>query len=127
MHSFIDEELMIIQKNFSTFIPVQNVTGVDLASILLETLKTLSLNLDKIHGEGYDRAATIGGFRGVQAIVRKIYPKTLYTHYIAHSLNFCLSNASKTQDIRHAFGIVLECCKFFYYSAKRTSRKSYRT
>lgn len=112
---------MTIQKNILAFIPVQDITGVGLASTLQEKLKILGLNLEKMRGQGYDGAATISGaFNGVQAIVRKKYPKTLYTHCISHSLNLYLSDASKIQDIRNAFGIVSECCAFFYYSTKRT-------
>ncbi|KAF0702443.1 52 kDa repressor of the inhibitor of the protein kinase-like, partial [Aphis craccivora] len=118
---YLDEESMIVRENFLAFIPVQDVTGEGLANTLLETLKNLGLNLEKMRGQGYDGAATMSGaFNGVQAIVRKKYPKALYTHCISHSLNLCLSDASTAQDIRNAFGTVSECCAFFHYSAKRT-------
>ncbi|XP_050066583.1 52 kDa repressor of the inhibitor of the protein kinase-like [Aphis gossypii] len=118
---YLDEESMIVRENFSAFIPVQDVTGEGLTNTLLETLKNLRLNLEKMRGQGYDGAATMSGaFNGVQVIVRKKYPKALYTHCISHSLNLCLSDASKAQDIRNAFGTVSECCAFFHYSAKRT-------
>jgi len=114
---------MIIRENFLAFIPVQDVTGVGLACTLLETLKTIGfiINLEKMRGQGYDGEATMSGaFNDVQAVFLKKYPKALYTHCISHSLNLCLSDASKTQDIRNAFGTVSECCAFFHYSAKRT-------
>ncbi|KAL4125945.1 hypothetical protein QTP88_010182 [Uroleucon formosanum] len=44
-----------------------------------------------------------GRFRGVQAIIKNMYPKALYTHCVSHSLNLCLSDATKSQDIRNAF------------------------
>jgi len=46
-------------------------------------------------------ASMSGNFRGVQAIVKKSYPKALYTHCVSHSLNLCLSDAAKTQAIRN--------------------------
>lgn len=118
---YLDEECMTIREDFLAFIPVQDVTDVGLANVLQEQLKILGLNLRKMRGRGYDGAATMSDeFRGVQAIVREKYPKALYTHYISHSLNLCLSDAAKIQDIRNAFGVVSECCAFFHYSAKRT-------
>ena len=59
---------MIVRENFLVFIPVQDVTGEGLANTLLETLKNLGLNLEKVRGQGYDGAATMSGaFNGVQA------------------------------------------------------------
>ena len=71
---------------------------------------------------GLRRAAAIRGrFRSVQAIIKDMYPKALYTHCASHSLNLCLSDATKCQDIRNAFGIISECRSFFNGSAKRTT------
>jgi hypothetical protein len=80
------------------------------------------LDWDKLRGQGYDGAATMSGnFCGVHAIVKKSYPKALYTHYVAHSLNLCLSDAAKTQAIRNSLSIISDCCAFFHSSAKRTT------
>jgi len=62
-----------------------------------------------------------GRFRGVQAIIKDMYPKALYTYCVSHSLNLCLSDATKSQDIRNAFGIISECCTFFNSLEKRTT------
>ncbi|XP_025424682.1 zinc finger MYM-type protein 1-like [Sipha flava] len=56
---YLDEESMIVRENFLAFIPVQDVTGEGLANTLLETLKNLGLNLEKMCGQGYDGAATM--------------------------------------------------------------------
>lgn len=76
---------MINRENFLAFIPVQDVTGISLASILLETLKTLGLNVDKIRGQGYDEATTMSSaFGSVHAIVKKKIPKhyTIVSYFI---------------------------------------------
>jgi len=49
-----------------------------------------------------------GWFKNVQTIIKNMYPKALYTHYVSHSLNQCLSNAAKSQDVRNTFDIVSE-------------------
>jgi len=73
---------VVLQEDFLTFVPVHDVTGHGLATVLLNTLKELSLDLDKLSGQGYNGAATMSGnFRGVQAIMKNSYPKALYTHY----------------------------------------------
>ncbi|XP_025191788.1 52 kDa repressor of the inhibitor of the protein kinase-like [Melanaphis sacchari] len=119
---YFEEELVVLREDFLTFVPVHDVTGLGLATVLLNTLKELGLDLDKLRGQGYDGAATMSGnFRGVQAIVKKSYPKALYTHCVSHSLNLCLSDAAKTQAIRNSFSIISDCCTFFHSSAKRTT------
>ncbi|XP_029340930.1 zinc finger MYM-type protein 1-like [Acyrthosiphon pisum] len=119
---YFEEELVILREDFLTFVPVHDVTGHGLATVLLNTLKELGLDLDKLRGQGYDGAATMSGnFRGVQAIVKNSYPKALYTHCVSHSLNLCLSDAAKTQAIRNSFSIISDCCAFFHSSAKRTT------
>lgn len=119
---YFEEELVVLREDFLTFVPVHDVTGLGLATVLLNALKELGLDLDKLRGQGYDGAATMSGnFRGVQAIVKKSYPKALYTHCVSHSLNLCLSDAAKTQAIRNSFSIISDCCGFFHSSAKRTT------
>jgi hypothetical protein len=85
--------LIVIQENFLTFVPIYDVTGLGLTTVLQNTLKELGLDLDTLRGPGYDGAATMSSnFHCVQAIVKKSYSKDLYTHCIYHSLN--LQNTS---------------------------------
>jgi len=55
---YFEEELVVLREDFLTFVPVHDVTGHGLATVLLNTLKELGLNLDKLRGQGYDGAAT---------------------------------------------------------------------
>ncbi|XP_050059854.1 52 kDa repressor of the inhibitor of the protein kinase-like [Aphis gossypii] len=119
---YFDETLMQIREDFLTFVPVDDVTGLGLANTLQNTLEKLGFDLNKLRGQGYDGAAAMrGSFRGVQAIIKEKYPKALYTHCVSHSLNLCLSDAAKIQDIRNNFGVISDCCSFFNCSAKRTT------
>ncbi|KAH9359623.1 hypothetical protein HPB48_007275 [Haemaphysalis longicornis] len=75
-----------------------------------------------MRGQGYDGAAVMSGeLRGVQEIIREQFPPALYTHCSSHSLNLCLSDASKDRDIQRAFGTVKEVCAFFRGSPQRTA------
>lgn len=119
---YVDEEIVKIREDFISFIPVKDVTGTGLTATILESLKKLGFDLNKLRGQGYDGAATMRGqFRGVQALIKEKYPKALYTHCVSHSLNLCLSDATKIQGIRNAFGVISEICAFFHKSAKRTT------
>lgn len=109
---------MVLREDFFTFVPVHDVTGHGMATVLLNTLKELGLDLDNLRGQGYDEATTMSGnFRGVQTIVKNSYPKALYTHCVSYSLNLCLSDAAKTQAIRNSLSIISDCCAFFHSSA----------
>lgn len=47
-----------------------------------------------MYGQGYDGAANMAGrFKGTQTVVRETYPKALYVHCAAHSLNLAVSAA----------------------------------
>lgn len=101
--------------------PVYDVTGVSLATTIQQKLTKLGFDLNQMRGQGYDGAAAMRGqFRGVQAVIKESYPKALYTHCVSHSLNLCLSDSSKIQDIRNAFGVISDVCNFFHTSAKRS-------
>lgn len=81
----------------------------------------LGLDLANLRGQGYDGASSMRGqFRGVQALLKKKYPKATYTHCLSHSLNLCLSDAFKAQYVRNAVGATSETCTFLRASPKRT-------
>lgn len=61
-----------------------------------------------------------GEFRGVQAYVQEKVPSAVYTHCASHSLNLCLSDASKVSFVRNCMGVIKEVNAFFHMSAKRT-------
>lgn len=54
-----------------------------------------------------------GQFRGVQSIVKSKYPKAVYVHCSAHSLNLAVSTASDIKPIRNCLGIIEKAFKFF--------------
>jgi len=74
------------------FVPVSSTTGKDLASTILTQLSQLGLNLEHMHGQGYDGASNVcGKYRGVQARVKELYRLAMYTHCCNHVLNLVIS------------------------------------
>jgi len=77
-----------VHEDFLCFVPVSSTTGKDLASTILTQLSQLGLNLERMHGQGYDGASNMSGkYRGVQARVKELYPLAMYTHCCNHVLN----------------------------------------
>lgn len=67
-----------------------------------------------LYGQGYDGASNMAGhMQGVQAHVRAMYPKALYIHCAAHSLNLAVSTASNIKPIRNCLGIIEKLYVFF--------------
>lgn len=54
-----------------------------------------------------------GQFNGVQAQIRAIYPKAIYVHCAAHSLNLAVSTACNIQPIRNCLSIIEKLYVFF--------------
>lgn len=63
-----------------------------------------------MHGQRYDRAAALKKFK---PLLKKI-SRELYTHCVSHSLNLCLSDATKIQEIQYALDVISECCSFLH-------------
>jgi hypothetical protein len=70
-------------------------------------LKSCGINCEYLIGQGYDGvSSTNGKYKGVQAIVRESYPKAIYVHCAAHTLNLAVSRASNILSIRNCLGII---------------------
>ncbi|XP_050064719.1 zinc finger MYM-type protein 1-like, partial [Aphis gossypii] len=54
-----------------------------------------------------------GQFKGVKYIIQAKYPKALYVHCVAHSLNLAVSSACDLQPIRNCLGVIEKLYCFF--------------
>ncbi|XP_050065451.1 zinc finger MYM-type protein 1-like [Aphis gossypii] len=103
-----------IHERFLKFITINSLTGCDLAESILNGLNSCEINLDYLYGQGYDGASNMSGqFKGVQVIIKNKYPKAIYVHCAAHSLNLAGSTASGIQPIRNCLGIIKKYYVFF--------------
>lgn len=110
---YFDKATKTLREDFLKFVPVVDVSGKSLAKVLLDTLKSIGINLDFLRGQGYDGASAMQGkFNGVQAIVKESYPLALYLHCSSHSLNLCISDACNLKPIRNATGTLQAVCVF---------------
>ena len=95
-------------------------TGVALAGKILEALESYGLDLHGLCGQGYDGAGNMAGkCRGAAACIQASYPKAVFVHCAAHSLNLCVVAACSIQEIKNMMGILVEICLFYANSPKR--------
>ncbi|KAK4880986.1 hypothetical protein RN001_004305 [Aquatica leii] len=79
---------------------VDNTTAQPLADTIIASLKNLDLDCNNMVGQGYDGAAVIkGAFNGVQAIIRKSFPRALFVHCSSHYLNLALSTLTVCREV----------------------------
>lgn len=79
-----------------------------------KALSSCGIDCDFLYGQGYDGASNmLGNYNGVQTVIRQKYPKALYVHCAAHSLNFAVSTSSNIKSIRNSLGIVEKLYVFF--------------
>ncbi|KAF0706982.1 52 kDa repressor of the inhibitor of the protein kinase-like isoform X1, partial [Aphis craccivora] len=103
-----------VNEDFLKFIPVQSLTGKNVADSILNGLMSCGVDCNYLYGQGYDGASNMAGhMQGVQAHVRAMYPKALYIHCAAHSLNLAVSTASNIKPIRNCLGIIEKLYVFF--------------
>ena len=109
-----------IRERFLCFALAPDVTGLGLATQLLEILTKCGIDAGAMVGQGYDGAGAMRGeFNGVQKHVMDKCPFATYVHCASHSLNLCLVKAAEVQMIRAAVTVMHEIAVFYNDSNKR--------
>lgn len=116
-----DFSISNVEELFLQFVPLHDVTGKGIAATIIDKLKDLGIDMTKLRGQGYDGASNLSGkFNGVQAHVQALFPKALYVHCAAHSLNLAVSNSCEVPSIRNCLGTIGKLYDFFH-TPKRQS------
>lgn len=109
-----------IREEFVGFIKLERVRAVDIANAIVATVENLGLSLNGLRGQGYDGASTMSGAKGgVQARIRELQPKALYTHCAGHSLNLAIQNSCSIPCIRNCLDQIKSLTLFVRNSPKR--------
>ncbi|KAK4876497.1 hypothetical protein RN001_009003 [Aquatica leii] len=91
---------------FLGFVKFDNTTAQPLADTIIASLKNLDIDCNNMVGQGYDGAAVMKcAFNGVQAIIRKSFPRALFVHCSSHSLNLALCHSCNVPSIRNCIGL----------------------
>lgn len=79
------------------FLPVDSSKAVDLYTTIKNDLEHVGLSLTNIVSQAYDGAANFSGIhRGLQALIKKDAPNSIYTHCFSHILNLTLTQAASS-------------------------------
>ena len=89
--------------------------------ILLTSLSKVGLTPDKLVGQCYDSTSNMRGINaGVQAKVKAVQPKAIYSHCYAHYINLVIVEVSSTnQYSRNFFGVIQNLYNFLEASPHR--------
>jgi len=84
-------------------------------------ITTCSLSINQCRGQAYDGASNMSGINnGVQALFKAEVKQVLYVHCLAHSLNLCLKDVTKTCEvIRDILDFIYELTQLIKMSPKR--------
>ena len=92
-----DGDVFSVQERFLVFVDCCNKTGVEIASLILETLQKYEIPIADCRGQGYDNAANMSGkYNGAQIHIKSINPLSLYSPCACHSLNLCGADSAKS-------------------------------
>nr|GEV57987.1 zinc finger MYM-type protein 1-like [Tanacetum cinerariifolium] len=110
-----------VEESFLGFLSVDDTIGQGLFDVTRDKLKSLDLDIDDVHGQGYDNGSNMKGkHRGVQKKFLDINPRAFYTPCGCHSLNLTLcdiaSSCGKAMDF---FRVIQRIYTMFANSSKR--------
>ena len=116
---FVDSSLQI-REEFIEFKSTERITGECLARLILDSIKSLGLDVSLLRGQGYDGASNMSSsVKGVQGIICRESPLAFYVHCNCHILNLVIVKACSIQSVRNMAGTNTETAIFFNFSAKR--------
>lgn len=110
-----------VQERFLKFIDCNKKTGADIATLILDTLKDHSINVNDCRGQGYDNGSNMSGkYEGAQAHVLRVNSLAIFSPCACHSLNLCGAHAAECcPEVQTYFGIVQKLYNLFSSSPMR--------
>ena len=94
------KEDFTIHEDTLGLVQMPNTKSLTIFNAMKDILIRCSLPLSQCRGQAYDGAANMSGIRnGVQALFKSEACKALYVHCLAHNLNLCLKDVTKTCDV----------------------------
>ena len=117
---FVDSQ-KDIREEFLTFLPLQRITGEQIADEIITFLTENDIPVTDIRGQGYDGASNMSSSRvGVQKRIKQVSPLASYVHCSGHCLNLVITKSCSLPDVRNVIERLQYCCRFFLNSPKRS-------
>ena len=94
----------IIREEFLGFTAIEGSRDADsIAQIIINQCRAYGLDPSKMFGQGYDGCSTMAGKEnGVQARIRRNYPKAIFVHCASHRLNLVVNDLNSLPQIRNS-------------------------
>ncbi|VFQ69512.1 unnamed protein product [Cuscuta campestris] len=110
-----------VEESFLGFLNVNHTTEKGLFDVTIEELKSLGLEIDDIHGQGYDNGANMKGkHQGVQKTFLDVNLRAFYTPCGCHSLNLTLCDMDQScVKGKNFFGAIQKLYIIFAHSINR--------
>ena len=120
---YVDKDF-IIQERLVNIEQTDSTDAESLFQIMLSSFSKVGLTMDKLIGQCYDGASNMSGANaGLQAKVKAIQPKAIYTHCYAHCTNLVLVEVtSSNQYSRNFFGVLQNLYTFLEASPHRHAK-----
>ena len=113
------ESLKEVCEEFLCFVPLQWITGKQIADTLIGFPQENDIPLAEMRGQGYDRASNMSSSRsGVQAHISEVVPLATYVHCGGHCLKSGDNQVLCSARISHVLDRLEHCCRFFLNSPK---------
>ena len=110
-------------EDFLGFVHAKDLTGEGLATLLLDSVAKVGLDMSKCVGLGFDGAsAMMGKYNGCATIIQRKFPGATPVHCFNHRLNLVLSKACETKEVKLALHTMTEVYNFIYASNMRSLR-----
>ena len=111
-----------MSRNALSFIHLDRANAISISRNILEALSDPLVSLDpsQIRGQAYDGASMMSSeMAGVQAKIKEISPRALYTHCYSHCLNLAIAASCNVQEVRNLISLINESYLFLSNSPKR--------
>ena len=109
-----------IREEFIEFGKCEQVNGGAIASEIVCLLEKANLDVKNCCGQGYDGARSMSSEAvGVQARIKQLCEKALYTHCCGHNLSVVVVTACKHPIIRNGLDTVKEVSRMFVKGLKK--------
>ena len=111
------------QESIIGLVQLSDTKAQTIFSAIKDTLISMcSLSINQCRGQAYDGTSNMSGINnhGVQALFKAEVEQVLYVHCLAHTLNLCFKNVTKTYAvIRDVLNFVYELTQLIKMSPKR--------
>ena len=118
--AYLPSQKPSIKEVFFDFSFLTTTTGHAIATAIIDSLRSHSIDISKARGQAYDGASAMSSNRiGAQALIHQSAPLAVYTHGQNHVLNLSITASCQIPEIRNMIDTIKSVFLFYDQSPKR--------